>query len=469
MHDLSIGALRAGFSAGSFTPRDAIEAVLTRIAAWQAATPPLGGLWHLEPEMARQEADLATKRWRDNRPIGALEGIPATVKELIATQGVAVPQGSAATTLVPARADSPVAARLREAGALIFARTTVPDIGMLSSGVSSFHELTRNPWNLAANPGGSSAGAAAAAAAGYGPVHIGTDIGGSVRLPAAWTGLVGFKPSQGRIPIDPYYLGRCAGPMARCVEDAAEIMAVITRPDRRDATSLPYQAIDWAQPITSVAGLRIGVMMEAGCGMALEAPVAEAVERAARLFEAHGARLVPVGPILDRSLLHGCDVFWRARAWGELSRLSPEARARVLPAILAWARTGADVSGVEAVRGMSGSFTLRQRGAALFDGLDAVISPVTPNVSFPAEWSSPLDDPANRPFEHIAYTLPWNFTEQPAICLNAGFGPGFDGRTMPIGVQIVTDRFEDLKAMQLARWFERHGDAAVTSWPEPGM
>ena len=129
--------------------------------------------------------------------------MPVTIKENIATKGVPVPLGTAATELVPAAADAPPAARLREAGAVILAKTTMPDYGMLSSGLSSFHPLTRNPWNLARNPGGSSAGAGAAAAAGYGPLHLGTDIGGSVRLPAGWCGLFGLKPSLGRVPIDP--------------------------------------------------------------------------------------------------------------------------------------------------------------------------------------------------------------------------------------------------------------------------
>ena len=130
---------------------------------------------------------------RRARPIGALDGVPVTIKDNIATKGVPVPLGAASVKLVPAAADAPPAARLREAGAMIFSKTTMPDYGMLSSGLSSFHPLTRNPWDLTKNPGGSSAGAGAAGAAGYGPLHLGTDIGGSVRLPACWCGLVGLK------------------------------------------------------------------------------------------------------------------------------------------------------------------------------------------------------------------------------------------------------------------------------------
>ena len=166
---------------------------------------------------------------------GSLDGVPVTIKDNIATKGVPVPLGAASSKLVPAAVDAPPAARLREAGAVIFSKTTMPDYGMLSSGLSSFHPLTRNPWDLSKNPGGSSSGAGAAGAAGYGPLHLGTDIGGSVRLPACWCGLVALKPSLGRVPIDPPYVGRVAGPMTRTVDDAAldDERAVAARSPRR--------------------------------------------------------------------------------------------------------------------------------------------------------------------------------------------------------------------------------------------
>src|SRR5690606_29789658 len=205
--------------------------------------------------------------------------------------------GTAATALVPAAQDAPPAARLREAGAVFLAKTTMPEFGMLSSGLSSFHPLTRNPWNTAMNPGGSSAGAGAAAAAGYGPLHIGTDIGGSVRLPAAWCGLVGLKPSLGRVPIDPPYMGRCAGPMTRTAADAALMMAVLSQPDARDPMSLPPAVIDWQhleRDPSALHGLRLGLLLEAGCGLPLDPQVRDAVLAAARLFEAAGASVEPV-------------------------------------------------------------------------------------------------------------------------------------------------------------------------------
>ena len=455
--ELDAASLLAGYAAGRFTPTEAVAAVIRHVADWE---PHLGALYAYDPDDAMRQAVSSTERWRRGIA-GPLDGVPVTLKELIATRGTPVPLGTAATELVPAAEDAPPAARLREAGAVLLAKTTAPDLGMLSSGLSSFHPLSRNPWDLATNPGGSSAGAAAAAAAGYGPLHVGTDIGGSVRLPAAWCGLVGFKPTLGRIPIDPYYVGRCAGPMTRTVTDAALLMRVLSRPDSRDATSLPPEEIDWDRPAGSVRGLRIGLMPDAGCGMETDGEIQAAVERAARLFEREGAVLVPVPPVLDRALLDGIDTFWRARAWGDIGRYPPERRALILPYIIDWARSGAVVSGPDAIAAFGLTFELRRRCAAVFDRVDAVLSPVTPVLSFPADWASPLNDPA-RPFEHICHTLPWNMGEQPAVSINCGHAAA----GTPIGLQIIAPRHADGQALRLARWYEeRRG--AMRPWPLP--
>jgi aspartyl-tRNA(Asn)/glutamyl-tRNA(Gln) amidotransferase subunit A len=173
------------------------------------------------PDLAIEQARASEARWLRGAPLSALDGVPVTLKDNIATQGDPMPLGTAAVDPQPMGADAPPAARLREAGAVTVTKTTMPDYGMLSSGLSSFHPLARNPWDLSRTPGGSSAGAGAAAAAGYGPLHLGTDIGGSIRLPAGWCGVFGLKPSLGRVPIDPPYTGRAAGPMTRSVADAA--------------------------------------------------------------------------------------------------------------------------------------------------------------------------------------------------------------------------------------------------------
>ena len=261
--------------------------------------------------------------------------MPVTIKDNIATRGDPTPLGTAAIELPPAAADAPPAARVREAGGVILAKTTMPDYGMLSSGLSSFHKLARNPWDLRSTPGGSSAGAGAAAAAGYGPLHIGTDIGGSLRLPAGWCGIFTLKPSLGRIPIDPPYMGRAAGPMTRTVADAALLMQVLSLPDARDSMSLPHQDIAWADfdlGAEHLKGLRIGLLLDAGCGLAVEPEVRAAVEHAARLFERAGAIVEPMQPFMTQAMLDGMDHFWRMRSHVDMKALPPQTQgARCCP------------------------------------------------------------------------------------------------------------------------------------------
>lgn len=455
---LSIRELVRLFGDKKLSPSEYWLAVERRVDAFE---PHVQALYLYDPDSARAQAKTSTERWARGEVLGPLDGVPVTLKELIATQGQPVPLGTAAMELSPAATDAPIAARMKEDGAVIFAKTTCPDYGMLSSGLSSFHPLSRNPWDLSQNPGGSSAGAASAGAASFGPLHIGTDIGGSVRLPAGWTGLFGFKPSHGRIPVDPYYVGRCAGPMTRTVEDAAFSMATLSRPDWRDGTSLPPEKIDWLDLDIDVRGMKIGLMLDAGVGLAVEPEVRDAVIAAARRFEEAGAIIVSVEPVMTRAMLDGLDVFWRARFWGDIEALSPERRAKILPYILHWAEGGADVSGVDAVRGFNQTIAMRQACAKLFATVDAVISPTNPIISYPADWASPTNDPA-KPFEHIGFTVPWNMSEQPASSINCGFSRS----GMPIGLQIVAPRFADMTVLRLSKAFESW-TGGITDWPEP--
>src|SRR6202051_1950232 len=179
LHDLSAVDLIAGYRGKQFSPSEVLEDVLAHVAAWE---PHIKALYLFDPDGARAVAKASTERWQKGEATGVLDGVPVTVKDNIPPRAQPVPLGAASVKLKPAAADAPPAARLREAGAIIFAKTTMPDYGMLSSGLSSFHPLARNPWDLTKNPGGSSAGAGAAGAAGYGPLHLGTDIGGSGRV-----------------------------------------------------------------------------------------------------------------------------------------------------------------------------------------------------------------------------------------------------------------------------------------------
>src|SRR5579871_611445 len=458
LHDLSAVDLIAGYKARQFSPSEVLEDVITHVEAWE---PHLKALYLYDPDGARAAARASTERWQKGEVTNALEGVPVTIKDNVATKGQPVPLGAASMPLTPSPADAPPAARLREAGAVIFSKTTMPDYGMLSSGLSSFHPLTRNPWDVSKNPGGSSSGAGAAGAAGYGPLHLGTDIGGSVRLPACWCGLVALKPSLGRIPIDPPYVGRVAGPMTRVVDDAALMMSVLSKPDRRDGMALPPSDIHWKTLEKSPRKLRIGLMLDPGVGQALEKPVRETVVKAAKAFESAGAVITEVDGILTREMLDGLDNFWRARMWDDLSKLEPAERAKALPYIVQWGERGAKLSGVDVIRGFNVTMAIRAAAAKLFCDLDYVISPVSPVVKFNAELAAPINDPA-KPFEHIAYTVPWNMAENPALSINGGY----DADGFPIGVQIVGRRFDDLGVLAMGKAFEALR-GPQKPWPAP--
>src|SRR5882672_4406779 len=349
LHDMTAGELLAAYKTKKLSPVEAVDAVIARIEAWE---PRLKALYAPDFGEARKQAQAAEKRWQQGKPQGALDGVPITIKENIATKGV------------------PAAARVREAGAIILAKTTMPDYGMLSSGRSSFHPLTRNPWNLAWNPGGSSAGAGAAAAAGYGPLHLGTDIGGSVRLPATWNGIFTLKPSLGRVPVDPPYFGRAIGPMTRTVADSALLLAELYKPDPRDHMSLPPATIDWSAGPLEPKGLKIGLHLDAGSGLPVDAEVKAAVEAAAKLFEKAGAHIEPVAPFLSPEMLHLQDLFWRVRSWADFSVLSHARQGSVLPFIADWCRGGADVSGVLMIKAVNNYMAIRAAAVKATHGFD---------------------------------------------------------------------------------------------------
>jgi aspartyl-tRNA(Asn)/glutamyl-tRNA(Gln) amidotransferase subunit A len=458
LHALSAAELGAAFRTKALSPVDVTRAVLDHIAAWE---PHLHATYALDAAAALAQAEASQARWLKGEALGPLDGVPTMIKENIATRGVPTPLGTAATVLVPAERDAPPAQRLREAGAVILGKTTMPDYGMLSSGLSSFHPLTRNPWDLSKGPGGSSAGAAAGVAAGYGPLHLGTDIGGSLRLPAGWCGIFSLKPSLGRVPIDPPYAGRAAGPLTRTVEDAALMMAPLSLPDDRDTMSLPYQAIPWHELERDTKGLRLGLLLDPGWGLPLDPEIRGAVEAAARRFEAAGAIVEPMPTFMTREMIDGMDRFWRVRSWIDISALPEPRRAKVLPFIVEWARGGAGLSGEQVFHSYSQMAAMREAAVRACRRFDFVLSPTAPIPAFAAELPSPTNDPAH-PLEHIAYTLPYNMSEQPAASIDCGS----TAAGLPIGLQIVGRRFDDLGVLQMARAWETIRPAP-RAWPTP--
>ena len=408
VHALGAAELLTAYRSRSLSPVEVARALLAHIEHWE---PLLHATWRLLPERTLEQARASESRWMRGAPCGPLDGVPVTLKDNIATAGDPTPLGTAAVPLVP---------------------------------------------------GGSSAGAGAAAAAGYGPLHLGTDIGGSIRLPAAWCGVFGFKPSLGRVPIDPPYTGRAAGPITRSVQDAALMMQVLAQPDVRDSMALPPQNIAWKQHAAtpeSLRGLRLGLLLDAGCGLATAPEVCTAIERAATVFEQAGAIIVPMQPFLTRAMLDGMDHFWRMRSLMDLRQLQPAQQDKILPFIRAWAESAADFS-AEHVFEASQQFHVTRVATVLACSLvDYVLSPTAPITSFDAGLPSPTNDPL-RPLEHIAFTVPFNMSEQPAASIPCSM----TGDGLPIGLQIAGQRFDDLGVLQVARAFEQLR-APLPQWP----
>ena len=440
--DLSASELRRLYLAGETRPSEVVDAVLERADAWE---PRIHAFTQLFADEARASARNADERYADKEPRGVLDGIPVTVKENIATAGDPYRMGSAATPETTSEADAPAAARLKEDGAVIFAKTTMPDFGMMTSGVSSLNETTRNAWNPEWNPGGSSAGAGAAAAAGIGPIHLGTDIGGSVRLPAGWCGVAGLKPSFGRIPVSPPYYGRCIGPLARTVGDLALAMSVVSRADDRDHMSLPASDLPWTDiAAASLDDLRIGVCTDAGAGVAPEAEIVAAVEAAAAELEAQGATVTPVPSLIDQELLDGLDRFWRIRSRLDLEALGPEAAARALPYILDWVGPAAHYSAAQVFTGFSAMDGMSLSVARAFGDLDFLLAPVAPMATYSADAPGPIGP--HQALAHIGFTAPFNMSGHPAI--SVPWTTSEDGR--PIPVQLIARRHRDLDVLSLA-------------------
>ncbi|HVL36777.1 MAG TPA: amidase [Burkholderiales bacterium] len=447
---LSAAALSSAYGRGELSPVEVLEAVHQRIGACE---PQLNALYRADREAALAQARAAEARWHAGAPRSALDGVPVTLKENIHTRGDPAPIGTRANEGAPPQpVDAPPAARLREAGCVLIGKTTMPDFGMLSSGVSSLHGVTRNPWRLDRNPSGSSSGAAAAAAARYGPLHVGTDIGGSLRLPATHCGIFALKPSLGRVPIYPPYLGRAAGPMTRTVEDAALLMNALTGPDVRDYMALPYEPRDYraAAHAPIPKGTRIALLADIGAGLAVDPQVRAAAQEAATALAAAGCMVELLPPFMTEALFDGVCRFLEARSYYELTSLPPERQALVLPFVAEWCTWRASAfSGRDVMQAYTRLVELRETAVRATADYDFLVSPTSPILPYAAELPAPTADPRNA-LPHIAFTVAWNMSEQPAASLNWSAS----GEGLPIGVQVVGRRFDDAGVLALCRLLE---------------
>lgn len=465
MNDLDLGAasveqLNTWYRDGLATPVQAAEAA---IAAAERAGRELNAIAVMNTEQALDAAAESAGRWAAGVPLGPLDGIPVSVKDSFPMTGLKRWHGSRLSDALPpsARDGAPVK-RLRESGSVLFAKTSMPDFGLIGSGISSQFGIIRNPWNPALSPGGSSSGAGALLALGGGPVSLGTDMAGSVRQPAALCGLVGMKPTQGRIAYDPPKLIGSAGPMARSVADVAALLNVVGQPDDSDHLSLPGRfAWDGAVP-ARLDGVVVGMLLTLGGGLDVDAEIVAAVEAQAEVLASYGASIVRIEDALaapDERAVFGTVL--ATRALPELLS-APESTWELLPELLLDELIGKrELSAVQHVTNERALEALRAKCAAVLNRFDYVLSPVSPVLSFPAEHLQPMGGP--YALDHMSFTFPYNLTSLPAGTVPVAMSAS----GLPIGVQVGGRRFDDAGVLSLLSLLEQER-AFVLSYPFSG-
>lgn len=447
--------LLALYRSGQASPVEVTRAVLQRI---ERVNPQINAYCLVDEKAAMASAQASEARWQAHRqhgtPVGALDGVPTSIKDLILTQGWPTLRGS--RTIDPNQpwdVDAPATARLREAGAVLLGKTTTPEFGCKGETNSPATGITRNPWNLNHTPGGSSGGTAAAVAAGLGPIGVGTDGAGSVRIPAAFCGNVGLKPSFGRVPaypLSPFGSVAHLGPHTMSVRDAALMTNVLKQPDARDWTSLPPDNSDYTVGLEDgIRGLKIAYSPTLGYAQNVDPEIAAAVHAAVQQLQALGAHVEQVNPGFEDPLEITTGL-WFLGAYTVWKGLSVEQQAVADPDFKAEAEFGSQLSALQIQqlnqrRGVLGSH-MRQ----FMQRYDLL---VTPAVSIPAFEARAAGTVAMNPVSMLGWTpfsYPFNLTQQPAITVPCGLTRS----GLPMGLQIVGPMFGDALVLRAARAYE---------------
>jgi len=443
------------------SPIEATNAVLARI---ERLNPKLQAFCHLAGAEALESARASEARWQRGEPIGALDGVPASIKDLILTKGWPTLRGSRtvdATQLWDV--DAPATARLREAGAVLLGKTSTPEFGCKGETNSPRTGITRNPWDPSKTPGGSSGGTAAAVAAGMGPLSVGTDGAGSVRIPAAFCGNFGLKPSFGRVPaypLSPFGTVSHLGPHTMSVRDAALMLNVLARPDARDWTSLPHDARDYTVGLEDgLRGLRIAWSPTLGYAKNVHPEIAAACAKAIDALRTTGARIDAVDPGFDDPLEITCGL-WFLGAWTVWNTLTPQQQELTDPDFAAEAELGSKISALEAQR-----LSLRRGalGSHMRQFMQRYDLLVTPTVAVPAFEARPAGHSPLEPATMLGWTpfsYPFNLTQQPACTIPCGL----TSAGLPIGLQFVGPMFGDALVLRAARAYE-----AMHPIPRPNL
>ena len=447
----SAAKLVKGYAKKRFSPVEVVKACLAQIERHETA---LNAMVEIRRAEALDAARLSEKRWLRGEPQGPVDGVPALIKDLLLVKGWPTLRGS--KTVSPDQAwdqDAPSVARLRECGAVFLGSTTTPEFGWKGVTDSPLTGITRNPWDVSKTPGGSSGGSSAAAAAGYAPLTLGTDGGGSIRIPAGFAGIFGLKPSFGRVPaypLSPFGTVAHVGPMTRDVEDSALMMNVITQPDARDWHALPYDGADYTAKLKKgIKGLRIAFSPALGYAD-VDPEIAELVDDAVRLLERLGAHVERVDPgFADPAPCFR--ILWWAGARAALGHLDPEQKKLLDPALADVVEQSMSISlddyaGAVKQRGLLGSH-MRQ----FMENYDLLVTPTLPIPAFEAGKLAPATtDPSGKWVNWTPFSYPFNLTQQPAASVPCGFTKS----GLPAGLHIIGRMFGDRTVLRAAYAYE---------------
>ncbi len=447
---LTATALIQLYAKGEASPVEVTRAGLARAEAVQSR---FNAFVRIEHEPAMAAAALSEQRWKAGKPLGPLDGVPTTIKDIVWVKGGVARFGSRAPGMACAE-EAPSVALLREAGAVFLGITTTPEFGWKALTDSPLTGVTRNPWNPDLTPAGSSGGAAVAAATGAGALHLGTDGGGSIRIPSAFTGITGHKPTFSRVPAYPASaFGTVAhiGPMTRTVADAQLMLQVMSGRDFRDwyQNPLSFAPVDTVPP-AHLKGLRFGVWEKppgrrASTGH-VDAAVAAAFGRALARLEQAGAVLEPVVLPPEEDLLGLFHLHWFSGAAARLAMLPPSALADIDPGLREIAAEGEMMSAVDLIRAQNRRAAFGAAFDRLLAGYDAILSPACAVLPFAVGEEVPPGSGLRRWTEWAGFSYPVNLAQAPASVIRSEILP----EGLPVGLQIIGPRGEDGRVLAIA-------------------
>ncbi len=443
------------YAAGQASPVAVAKDCLAQIARLDGV---INAMSFLDEPTTMKQAKASEKRWKSGKALSLLDGVPVLIKDLLLVKGWPTLRGS--KTVAKDQAwdqEAPSVARLREAGCVFIGMTTTPEFGWKAVTDSALTGITRNPWDLSKTPGGSSGGSAAALAAGYAPLALGTDGGGSIRIPAAFSGVFGLKPSFGRVPawpISPFGTVAHIGPMTRRVKDAAMMLNVVSKPDARDWYGLPDQGTDYLQHLRrGVEGLKIAYSPDLGY-VKVDPEVASLVQDAVTILRRLGAKIVKTNPgFADPAVTFR--TLWWAGVRGALGGLPPEKLELLEPALRDVLEQSKSITFDEMIEAQRQRAALGSQMRQFMENYDALIMPSVPIPAFEAGKLQPLDpDSHGKWVNWTPNSYPFNLTQQPAASVPCGFTKA----GLPVGLQIVGQMFDDAKVLQIAQAYEQESD-----------